>query len=119
MLEGKAKTEYQREYMRRRRAGLPTAKPKPEVRPEHKGSNAEASDIISLRAELDAAHRRIKELEATRKTDLLHNRAFQARLKQYIEDLAEQGRKNAGTMSTVKVAELTMWLERLLVDVGS
>jgi hypothetical protein len=30
MLKGQAKTDYQREYMRRRRAGLLTAKPKPE-----------------------------------------------------------------------------------------
>jgi hypothetical protein len=29
MLKGQAKTDYQREYMRRRRAGLPTATPKP------------------------------------------------------------------------------------------
>src|SRR5262245_59219939 len=33
MLKGEAKTAYMREYMRRRRAGLATAKPKPPWRP--------------------------------------------------------------------------------------
>ena len=33
MLKGQAKIDYQREYMRRKRAGLPTAKPKPEWQP--------------------------------------------------------------------------------------
>jgi len=32
MLKGQAKTDYQREYMRRRRAGLATAKPKPKAK---------------------------------------------------------------------------------------
>jgi hypothetical protein len=33
MLEGEAKTAYMREYMRRKRAGLPTVKPKKEWEP--------------------------------------------------------------------------------------
>lgn len=36
MLTGEAKTAYQREYMRRKRAGLPTAKPKPEWQPSQR-----------------------------------------------------------------------------------
>ena len=34
MLQGEAKRAYMREYMRRRRAGLPTRKPRPKPRPE-------------------------------------------------------------------------------------
>jgi hypothetical protein len=36
MLKGEAKTAYQREWMRRKRAGLPTAKPKPEWQPSQR-----------------------------------------------------------------------------------
>lgn len=126
MLKGPAKTEYMREYMRKRRAGLPTAKPQPEikpktvttVRPTSKGSNVDEDDVISLQAELSWAKKRIKELENTRNRDFLRNEKFQTRLKPIIEGLAAQGRKHNATMSVVAVASLTKQLEHVLVDYG-
>ena len=50
--------------------------------------------------------------------DLLHNEGFQKHLKEYIEGLAEQGRKHNATMSVVAVASLTKQLEDLLVAHG-
>jgi hypothetical protein len=50
--------------------------------------------------------------------DLLRNDGFQRQLKECLEGLATQGRKNAATMSVGTVAHLTQKLERLLADHG-
>jgi uncharacterized coiled-coil DUF342 family protein len=63
-LTGKAKTEYQREYMRRRRAGL-TAKPaatKPAARATKPGPDRRDEKIAALGRQLAQAHKRIAEL---------------------------------------------------------
>jgi hypothetical protein len=57
MLQGKAKTDYQREYMRRRRAGLAAAKPKP-------AAQADAAEIAPLKARIDELQAEVTRLRA-------------------------------------------------------
>ena len=47
-LQGKAKTDFQREYMRRRRAGLKAAKPAPKPAAQPDGREPESKKIESL-----------------------------------------------------------------------
>jgi hypothetical protein len=57
-LKGKAKTDYQREYMRRRRAGA-----QPQAKPSGHAQDKAAAKIAALEQELAQAKRRITELQ--------------------------------------------------------
>lgn len=76
-LKGKAKTDYQREYMRRRRAeARAAASARPKAAPSPTRSRAE-SEIAELKAALDRAQKRIASLEAViRKRNEEENRLF-------------------------------------------
>jgi len=57
MLQGEAKTAYMREYMRRKRAGLPTAKRKLCQRQLALGETSHYADGAKLRVCSDVAHK--------------------------------------------------------------
>ena len=73
-------------------------------------------EIEVERNQARAEVQRLREVGVGAGKNLLHNEAFQSRLKKIIEGLATQGGKNMVTMVPAVVMIHTIELERLLVD---
>jgi hypothetical protein len=75
-------------------------------------------EIEFERDQARAEVRRLRKIGIGAGTDWLRNEAFQKQLKEIIEGLVTEGRKNMVTMVPAVVLERTIKLERLLADHG-